>query len=161
MKYELIKEIKVLGEVGKVGTIYDTDNPKVSIDGPFKFDFDNEKWFRKYVEPKFKEKEDVLMERKYGKPLLSTVICENLKNYRVLGGDGKVYEVEEDKLSKPDVYYFVNTTGCICKTYKGLDSRRDSWLFKLGTMFATREDALAYIDNACKLYRSRVVNKIP
>ena len=151
MKYELIKEIKVLGEVGKVGTIYDTDNPKVSIDGPFKFDFDNEKWFRKYVEPKFKEKEDVLLNRGYGKPLLSTVLTENCKNYKVLGGDGKVYEVEEDKLSKPDVYYFVNTTGCICKTYRGLDSRRDSWLFKLGMMFKTKDEALAYIDVIYKM----------
>lgn len=53
------------------------------------------------------------------------------------------YNIHQQYLTKAEVYWFINSEGCICDTFVGKNERADKWRKLSGNMFASKEDAQA------------------
>lgn len=53
------------------------------------------------------------------------------------------YNVSQQYMAIAEVYWFINSEGCICETYVGKKERADKWRKLSGNMFTSKEEAQA------------------
>ena len=53
------------------------------------------------------------------------------------------YNVSQQYMSIAEVYWFINSEGCVCDTYVGKKERADKWRKLSGNMFTSKEEAQA------------------
>ena len=53
------------------------------------------------------------------------------------------YNVSQQYMAIAEVYWFINSEGCICETYIGKKERADKWRKLSGNMFTSKEEAQA------------------
>ena len=53
------------------------------------------------------------------------------------------YNVSQQYMAIAEVYWFINSEGCICETYVGTKERADKWRKLSGNMFTSKEEAQA------------------
>lgn len=51
------------------------------------------------------------------------------------------YNVSQQYMAIAEVYWFINSEGCICETYVGKKERADKWRKLSGNMFTSKEEA--------------------
>lgn len=66
------------------------------------------------------------------------------KIYVVLNFNNKYYLISETFISKPEVYYYVSSTGITHKAWKNKDKKVDAYRKDVGNMHNIKEDAEKY-----------------